>query len=96
MTLVNRWYQLLKLLVTHKKVSIQEVQKEIRTSNQTIKKDIGELNEEIAGIAKIIQKSKHFELEIYDFDFFDEIMQGKIENSQGFQFGIQKNRLFTK
>ncbi|HDT7492360.1 TPA: DeoR family transcriptional regulator, partial [Enterococcus faecium] len=54
MTLVNRWYQLLKLLVTHKKVSIQEVQKEIKTSNQTIKKDIGELNEEIAGIAKII------------------------------------------
>ncbi|WP_195691422.1 hypothetical protein [Enterococcus faecium] len=36
MTLVNRWYQLLKLLVTHKKVSIQEVQKEIKTSNQTI------------------------------------------------------------
>ena len=66
MTLVNRWYQLLKLLVTHKKVSIQEVQKEIKTSNQTIKKDIGELNEEIAGIAKIIQKNKHFELEIYD------------------------------
>ena len=58
MTLVNRWYQLLKLLVTHKKVSIQEVQKEIKTSNQTIKKDIGELNEEIAGIAKIIQKNK--------------------------------------
>ncbi|KWY67522.1 hypothetical protein AS246_15535 [Enterococcus faecium] len=57
MTLVNRWYQLLKLLVTHKKVSIQEVQKEIKTSNQTIKKDIGELNEEIAGIAKIIQKA---------------------------------------
>ncbi|MCF7546196.1 DeoR family transcriptional regulator [Enterococcus faecium] len=57
MTLVNRWYQLLKLLVTHKKVSIQEVQKEIKTSNQTIKKDIGELNEEIAGIAKIIQKT---------------------------------------
>ncbi|MEJ4437862.1 hypothetical protein SJ891_13800, partial [Enterococcus faecium] len=26
---------------THKKVSIQEVQKEIKTSNQTIKKDIG-------------------------------------------------------
>lgn len=31
--------------------------KEIKTSNQTIKKDIGELNEEIAGIAKIIQKT---------------------------------------
>lgn len=60
MTLVNRWYQLLKLLVTHKKVSIQEVQKEIKTSNQTIKKDIGELNEEIAGIAKIIEKKQTF------------------------------------
>ena len=84
MTLVNRWYQLLKLLVTHKKVSIQEVQKEIKTSNQTIKKDIGELNEEIAGIAKIIQKNKHFELEIYDFDFFDEIMQGKLKTASDF------------
>ncbi|BDP50108.1 hypothetical protein EfmJHP10_15440 [Enterococcus faecium] len=73
MTLVNRWYQLLKLLVTHKKVSIQEVQKEIKTSNQTIKKDIGELNEEIAGIAKIVQKNRHFELEIYDFDFMKKL-----------------------
>ena len=42
------------------------------------------MKEELAGIAKIIQKNKHFELEIYDFDFFDEIMQGKLKTARDF------------
>lgn len=60
--------------------------KEIKTSNQTIK-DIGELNEEIAGIAK---SSKTNILNLKFMIWF--LMRSCKENwnSQWFQFGIQR------
>ena len=35
MTLVNRWYQVIKLLVDHKGMSLQELQEKLAASPQT-------------------------------------------------------------
>ena len=40
MTLVNRWYQVIKLLVDHKGMSLQELQEKLAASPQTVRKNI--------------------------------------------------------
>lgn len=44
MTLVNRWYQVIKLLVDHKGMSLQELQEKLAASPQTVRKNIDTLN----------------------------------------------------
>ncbi|MGC3150507.1 HTH domain-containing protein, partial [Enterococcus faecalis] len=55
MTLVNRWYQVIKLLVDHKGMCLQELQEKLAASPQTVRKNIDRLNDELIGIAQIIQ-----------------------------------------
>ena len=56
MTLVNRWYQVIKLLVDHKGMSFQELQEKLAASPQTVRKNIATLFDELIGMAQIIQK----------------------------------------
>lgn len=56
MVLVNRWYQILYILEANKKMTIDELHNNLIISPQTIRKSIDSLNEELIGIAKIIQK----------------------------------------
>ena len=82
--LVNRWYQILHLLVTHKERKINELQEKLLMSPQTIRKSIDTLNEELLGIAQIIQEKNEFHLEIADFDQFDEVMAGRLKHKSDF------------
>lgn len=84
MTLVNRWYQILQLLVTRKEVTIHEIQEEIKASPQTVKKSIDSLNEELAGIAKVVFEDKKAQLKIISFDSFDEVMAGKLKQESDY------------
>lgn len=78
MTLVNRWYQILQLLYFNHEVTIDKLRDQLNVTNQTIKKSIELLNNEINPIAEIVQKEKLFTLEIFDYDSFQEIMGGKL------------------
>lgn len=84
MTLVNRWYQILQLLVAHKEVSIQELKEKMAASPQTVKKSVDQLNEELVGIAKIVNTNNLFQLEIQNYDSFDEVMAGKLKMESDF------------
>ena len=58
MTLVNRWYQILQLLYFNHEVTIDKLRDQLNVTNQTIKKSIELLNNEINPIAEIVQKEK--------------------------------------
>ena len=64
MTVVNRWYQILQLLVTHKEMRIGSLKQQLNTSTQTVKTSIESLNEELIGIAEIVQHKNDFHIEI--------------------------------
>ena len=72
MALVNRWYQILQLLVTHKEMTVTELQNKLAASPQTVRKSIETLNDELLGIAQIVQHKNEFQITIADFDQFDQ------------------------
>ena len=84
MTLVNRWYQVIKLLVDHKGMSLQELQEKLAASPQTVRKNIDTLNDELIGIAQIIQKENLFQLEINNFEGFEEVLSGRLKRESDF------------
>ena len=84
MTLVNRWYQILQLLYFNHEVTIDKLRDQLNVTNQTIKKSIELLNNEINPIAEIVQKEKLFILEIFDYDSFQEIMGGKLRQTSDY------------
>lgn len=84
MTLINRWYQILQLLVTHKEMTMSELQKQLISSPQTIRKNIELLNDELLEIAQINQNKNGFSLEVQDFDCFETIMSGSLKKMSDF------------
>ncbi|MCD5001500.1 HTH domain-containing protein [Enterococcus saccharolyticus] len=84
MALVNRWYQILQLLVTHKEITLTELQKQLSMSPQTIRKSIDTLNDELVNIALIVQCNNHFHLEIQQHDQFDVVMTGSLKKRSDF------------
>lgn len=84
MTVVNRWYQILQLLVTHKEMTIGSLKQQLLTSTQTVKTSIESLNEELIGIAEIVQHKNDFHIEIEDFEKFDLIMNGSLKRKSDF------------
>lgn len=84
MTVVNRWYQILQLLVTHKEMRIGSLKQQLNTSTQTVKTSIESLNEELIGIAEIVQHKNDFHIEIENFEKFDLIMNGSLRRKSDF------------
>lgn len=84
MTLINRWYQILQLLTSHSGITMNELQEQLSSSPQTIRKGIDLLNDELIGIAQVIQKNNQFFLEIKNFDEFDLIMAGSLKKYSDF------------
>lgn len=84
MAFVNRWYQILDLLITHKDISIIDLQKKLSSSSKTVKSSIDLLNEELIGIAKIVQRKKSYSIEVEDAEEFELILAGKLKKETDF------------
>ncbi|GAA3025142.1 BglG family transcription antiterminator [Tetragenococcus solitarius] len=84
MAVVNRWYQILQLLVTHKQMTMTELEQKLLISRQTIRNSIESLNEELKGTAEIVQKNTTYQLTINDFECFDEIMVDGLKKTRDF------------
>ncbi|EFR31777.1 HTH domain protein [Eremococcus coleocola ACS-139-V-Col8] len=84
MGMINRWYDILKLLVSHHQVSIKTFKKQLSLSNQTIQKTIIQLNRELQGIALIEEVEDKYQISIVDFDSFNKIMQGSLKKQTDF------------
>lgn len=82
--LINRWYQMLQLFMIRQRLSLEELKKETNTSSQTVKNSIELLNEQLEGVAEIIQESHFYTLEIIDYDMFDSILTGSLKEQSDF------------
>lgn len=96
MAIVNRWYQILQLLVTNKELTISQMQKKLETSPQTVRKSVESLNEELIDIAQIVQEKNEFHLEIDNFEYFDEIMAGSLKHKSDFNSSSKRMAFIIK
>lgn len=84
MPLINRWYQMLQLFMVRQQLTLEELRKRTNTSSQTVKNSIKLLNEQLTGIAEIIQEEHFYTLEIIDYDLFDTILTGSLKVQSDF------------
>ncbi|MBP1040542.1 PRD domain-containing protein [Vagococcus sp. BWB3-3] len=84
MSLANKWYQILNILLLKRCISLAELSRLTGTSTQTLKKNIDLLNEQLAGTAIINLENKGAELIIHRLIDFQEIMTGKLKQDRDF------------
>lgn len=84
MAVVNRWYQILQLLVTRKQMTTTELEQKLSISRQTIRSSIKALNEELTDIAEIKQKDHMYQLNVKNFERFEEVMVGDLKKTSDF------------
>lgn len=94
--MINRWYDILKLLVSHHQVSIKTLKKQLSLSNQTIQKTIIQLNRELQGIALIEEVEDKYQISIIDFDSFNKIMQGSLKKQTDFNSSSKRRAFILK
>lgn len=84
MAVVNRWYQILQLLVTRKQMTTTELEEKLSISRQTIRNSIEALNEELTDIAEIKQEDHRYQLNVKNFERFEEVMVGGLKKTSDF------------
>lgn len=96
MALINRWYQILELLNAHGEMSLEEMQKMLGISSQTVKKSVDLLNDELIGIATITEAKKQYQLKIINEELFDEILTGKLREESDFNSSTKRTAYILK
>ena len=84
MTLVNRWYQILEILVAQRKVGLDDLRLELDVSMYTLQKTIDQLNEVLDGDIQIKQSDDWLILEVYDYARLEDIMVGRLRKESDF------------
>lgn len=84
MGIVNRWYDILELLIARDKLTDEELEDRLHLTTYTIKNNIQLLNNELVGIAQIEKEKNKYYLNIYDFEKLEQIMSGKFKKDSDF------------
>ncbi|MGG2895160.1 HTH domain-containing protein [Enterococcus lactis] len=85
MGIVNRWYEILELLLARDTLSSKELEDRLQLTPYTIKNNIDLLNNELTGIARIHERNKKYSIEIQDHTQLERIMYGTFKKKR-FQF----------
>lgn len=84
MALVDRWYDILNILEANPNMTRQELEHNLGTSRQTLKKNIKLLNKELEDIAVITLDNQKYNLLIIQFDEYEKILSGKLKRESDF------------
>lgn len=84
MGIVNRWYDILDLLLARERLIVDDLEEKLQMTPYTIKNNIQLLNNELEGVAKIEQQNKYYYLNIYDFEKLEQIMSGSFKKNSDF------------
>lgn len=84
MALVDRWYDILNILEANPNMTQQELEHNLGTSRQTLKKNIKLLNKELENIAVITLDNQKYSLSILQFDEYEKILSGKLKRESDF------------
>lgn len=90
MGIVNRWYDILKLLLAHDQLTAEDFKKNFSLTPHTLKNSIHLLNEEMVGIAHIHQDKNIYTLQIFDFQELDNIMSGSFKRESDFNSSTKR------
>lgn len=84
MGIVNRWYEILELLLARDTLSSKELEDRLQLTPYTIKNNIDLLNNELTGIARIHERNKKYSIEIQDHTQLERIMYGTFKKESDF------------
>ena len=90
MGIVNRWYDILKLLLAHDQLTADDFIKNFSFTRHTLKNSISLLNEELNEVAHIYQNRNTYSLKIYDFQKLDAIMLGSLKRESDFNSSTKR------
>ena len=90
MGIVNRWYDILKLLLAHDQLTADDFIKNFSFTPHTLKNSISLLNEELNEVAHIYQNRNTYSLKIYDFQKLDAIMLGSLKRESDFNSSTKR------
>ena len=90
MGIVNRWYEILKLLLAHDQLTADDFRRNFSFTPHTLKNSIKLLNEEMVGIAHIHEKKHIYTLQIFDFKELDKIMSGSFKRESDFNSSTKR------
>ncbi|MFR0813037.1 MAG: hypothetical protein ACLSIL_00215 [Enterococcus casseliflavus] len=66
------------------------------SSSKTVKSSIDLLNEELIGIAKIVQRKKSYSIEVEDAEEFELILAGKLKKETDFNSASKRSSIYPK
>ncbi|MDT2812544.1 HTH domain-containing protein [Vagococcus lutrae] len=84
MSLTNKWYEILNILLVKRRVTVEELMTLTDLSKQTLRKNIQLLNDRLQETAQIVEEGKYFELKVAHLDRFQLIMSGKLKKETDF------------
>jgi lichenan operon transcriptional antiterminator len=84
MGIVNRWYDILELMLARDRITNTELEKRLHLTTYTATNNIKLLNNELTGIARIEKDKNYYYLDIYDFERLEQIMSGKFKKDSDF------------
>jgi len=84
MSIINRWYEILELLLSRDTLTSKEIEDKLQLTPYTIKNNIELLNNELIGIAHIYEKDKNYHIKIEDFTQLQKIMSGSLKKESDF------------
>ncbi|GEQ61355.1 transcription antiterminator BglG [Vagococcus lutrae] len=84
MSLTNKWYEILNILLVKCRVTVEELMTLTDLSKQTLRKNIQLLNDRLQETAQIVEEDKYFELKVAHLDRFQLIMSGKLKKETDF------------
>lgn len=102
MGIINRWYEILRIFLARDRLTVEELQEQLKLTPHTIKNNIKLLNNELIGIAQIHQDKTKYYIKINDFEQLDKIMSGSFKKDSDFNSSskriayILKKLLFSK
>ncbi|MCU9533386.1 BglG family transcription antiterminator [Streptococcus sp. CSL10205-OR2] len=84
MATVKRWYKILDMLVANPGMTLEELQKDLNISLQTLLKSLEQLNDLLDEDIHLYQKDNKLYLEVYDYARLEQILAGSLRKEMDF------------
>lgn len=84
MAIINRWYQILKIMDNYQSLKQKELANLLKISPQTLSKNIYLLNNELEEIASINSDNAVYTLDVFDVSEYEKILAGKLKRESDF------------
>lgn len=91
MAIVNRWYRILEILVTQRRVTVEEMRADLQISATTLQKSIEQLNDVLDSDLQIKQTDTILSLEVYDYARLEDILAGSLRKKSDFNSSSKRS-----